>query len=151
MKGVKKIRLGAIFSLECKVLIAVSPKQKYAWNTGVTDATQHKRDNSKLDPEHKRSNICVLFICFSATPCRFIVTAIRKIHRHKLINECLLTFEETISLFHRGSSTQINYRTVTRINSYITFSNEFCLYRSYLITSCCNRNNSDDKASPTQA
>ena len=114
-------------------------------------ATQHKRDNSKLDPEHKRSNICVLFICFSATPCRFIVTAIRKIHRHKLINECLLTFEETISLFHRGSSTQINYRTVTRINSYITFSHEFCLYRSYLITSCCNRNNSDGKASPTQA
>ena len=43
MKGVKKLRLGVIFSLECKVLNAVSPKQKYAWNTDVTDWEDEER------------------------------------------------------------------------------------------------------------
>ena len=36
-------------------------------------AIQHTIDNSKPDPEHKRSSVRLLFACFSSFPCCFMV------------------------------------------------------------------------------
>ena len=44
-------------------------------NSTWISATQHTTDNSKPDPEHKRSSVCLLFVCSgSSLSCCFIVT-----------------------------------------------------------------------------